>query len=729
MKVFENIDSFRRERLALAGIGENGMEFFTSELKRVITDLIPMRKSRQATEVYFHNNLCHDENVRKFEESIAERRLNGEDVQDDEYRPTKQECHYSEDILHTVLIRVLRDDRYSFGHLYWLLCSRYNRIAGFAYYNDIVISDKLIEYAVDFDVEELQKQYREAGDIVDRIDFLEIRLLESRSFDADPDDAVLTKLKNRFENVTKDMIDMTEKRLTKITGVERKSEGQVSEVPLIEDSVGMIESGQEKYLTDYDFTRCPIDVAQFPYSVHLGTYRIVRTQRGLEDSHPILKDILRNIYKQVCYTEAFGAQGVFDATRDLLKSLFSIYIKDAYLYCDGDFDGIYIHLKWWAMHTINCLDAAFDKSLLPQSDAPIAEDSVKNERANAWQKCDFFRKSMSEFCLYLVISALKSAPFNPYKRVYGVIPFNYYGEDYRKTVDGASRKKVKNQSDKCATEYLENSKQYRKFLEKRLTVLDKKYINDPETVTSRNKLIEDILGMANDYLVHLEEVGITDAKTLKFAFELWDWFQHQTMTYLLAYKISQCDCSLLPYMVSSKEEEKLVLDTKRHIDNFRKSLNVQLCDAKGSLYNVWAKEIVGDKTTSEENENASNDSADEHHTTNNNRTSYSPHWGTTINTEVIYSLIKDIVKTELSLQDFEDAIKYADFSKLAADGKKKRVKDYPLAIITKIKEYFDKDWYDACCESLGLTAQRVSGYHRDGTMGKIDYRFPSNLTK
>lgn len=731
MKVFENIDAFRKERLALAGL-DTGMEFFTSELKRIITDLIPMRKSRQATDVYFHHNLCHDENVRKFQESVDDRRRNGEEVIDDEYRMTKQECRFSEDLLHPALIRVLRDDRYSFGHLYWFLCSRYNRQAGYAFYDDIVVSDEVIDYAVDFDIEELQENVRKL-DMVDRLDYLDMQLIASRGFNADPRDSVLMQLKERYENLAQDMIKIHENRLNHLTGQpSRKSSGQVKEIPMIEDSIGRIESGQEKYLTYYDFTKCPMDVSNYPFSVHLSTYHIVRTERGLEDSNPIFTDILTNVYKQASIAGERTMKELVDSSRELFETLYKDFFNAAIHYADNDFDQICWCLRWWSQNSIRCLDAAFKFDFLPTSNAPIPEDEIENERANAWRKCDLYRKMMSEYSLYLTMNALKQVPSNPYIRIYDVIPFNYYGDKYAEVIRAASKKILKNEEDREATNYLANCGKYLPYLEDRLEELNGKEINDSDAVAKRHALVRDLLNMSNDYLLNLKEIGIEDAKSLKYAFEIRNWLERETMNYLLRYYLNQTKSGQLPYSLPSKEKEKLVWNTLRQYESFLTLRNTETVKSTKDFYNMCAIQLgrTEPDVTDEIIEDIEPEENTDTNTADVKRDYYLPkHPGTVINVEVIYNLIKGLDKTSLLVEDFEEAIKYADFAKLMDDARKNKAKDYPLIIITKIKHLFNNDWYVASCQSIGIAPTKVSGYHRDGISGKISFRFPSNLTK
>lgn len=729
MKVFENIDAFERERPTFSGLSDDEITELAKEMRRIIRDLTPLRKSRKATEEYYHNYLCRGEILERYEEKMDMLRVCQPGYPEKPYQPTGKETRFEEDILHSALIKVLKDDRYSFGHLYWFMCSRVNRQMGIAFYDDIVVSDKVIEYATDFDVEELHAKYRTIGDIIDRLDYIDMQLIESKKFVVDEGDTVLNELKSHYESVANYIKDLTEKRLSSLDRYTAKPGGQVKEIPFYEDSVGYIESGKTDYLTYYDFRTCPVDVSQYPFSVHLGRYRIVRTERGLEDANPLFIEILRNTYRQVGFAGGAEAEDIFNETRHLLKALYRSFIEECHNQFGDDFNTIYMHSKWWTLNSARCLNSAFSNDVLPESNAPVPEYDVPNYRADAWMKCNFFRKTMIEYCIYLTVNVVVQASINPYKAVHKVIPFNYYGENYDSVVNAAQKKRLKTEKDREATEYLANCQSFRPYLEKRLSALDGKQINDPESVEERHRIATDLIEMANSYLGHLEDAEISDAAAMKYAIELWSWIVHGTMDYLIKAELMKNYNCLMPSELTTDEEAERINNTGRQYVSFRKCFNVQMTQAQHEFI-TYCLSLDRDGTPLENFENYVTEPDEEEKDTGVvEEADFTPHIGITIDVDAIYNHIKTYVATDLSLQDFEEAIKHADFSKLLADAKRKRVSDYPLLIITKIKGYFDKDWYDACCQSLKMEARRVSGYHRDGTMGTLSFRFPGKLTK
>ena len=585
MKVFENIEAYRAKLVQTHQMSSSDITVLCFELKRIIEDLVPLRNNRAATQKYFDVNLRHDYNEQEFLRSNAEKELNGMPIENNEYIPTENECIISEDILHDALITVLKDDRYSFGHLYWMLCSRYNRIAGYAFYDDIVISNKTIDYAIEFDVEQLRAEFGKPGDVIDRLDYLELRLADSAAFEGDETDKAFVYLKNRFEKVVKDMMAILEHRLEKVGYPVHKNSGQIREVPAIEDSIGLIEDGDANYITYFDFSACPVDVSSYPFSIHLGTYKVVRTSNGLEDESPILIDIFTNVYRQIAYANNDAAQDIFNDTRRLLTSLFELYVKRTCQIHRGDFGTVITTLKWWAMQVVKCLAAAFKTDVLPESHYGVNEDL----RANAWEHCILYQESMAEFALLLPLVFLNDLKNNPYKDVHSVIPYNFYGQNYSEVTSAANSKHFKNQSERIATEYKENCKHLKTYLCERLHKLDGKGVNDKDAVNERHLLIEDMVTMANDYLEHLKEANIQKSSHIKYAFDLWIWYVREINDSIVKSQFGMNNCGTVMDIWKTEDEATAALNTGKQYADYVVQYNRESVRLQRTLQGIYAK--------------------------------------------------------------------------------------------------------------------------------------------
>ena len=365
--------------------------------------------------------------------------------------------------------------------------------------------------------------------------------------------------------------------------------GQVKEKPSFVDSMGFIESGKTDYLTYYDFAMCPMDVSRYPFSVHLGAYQISRTARGLEDAPPILYDILGNVYRQVAIVGAIEADAILQNTKQLMKSLFECFTGECRRQFNDDFGEVLQRAKWWTMHTSRCLNDVYSVEVLPGANSPSPECGFTNHRVDAWQRTNSFRETMIDYCIYLTVEYALHSPCSPYKDVHGIVPFNYYGDDYERVVSAAQKKKLKTDSDRVATDYLTNVMRFRPYLESRLAVLDGKEMDDPVAVEERNRIAKDLIEMANSYLLHIEEAGVTAPAIQKYAIELWDWIASRTMEIMIESDLSWNHCCFLPSELSSEENTRVINNTSAQYSSFRKTFNRQFVKSKAEFIGGMAE--------------------------------------------------------------------------------------------------------------------------------------------
>lgn len=597
MKVFENIRKWKDEIYATAHADPSSYWKFEEELIRVIKELVPIRGNKALTRRYYENTLRYTTHANDYYNQMREQELNGIKVTNWEYKPLIGECVLPEEMLHSALLQVIQDDKYSFGYLYWLLGSEYNRQVGYAFYDDIVIPDDVIEYAIKFDVDELRAEYSNAGDIIDRLDYLNIRLVDSKSFVPSSSSEILEKLKSTFERVVTDMIALTERRLKSIESLHTQKKNIVRQVPFIEDSVGLIESGDENYLVYYDLFKCPIDISQYPFSTPVGSYKIVRTQRGLEDANPILMEALRNVYKEIGLCDTENAKDIINESKELLRTLFKIYNERSVEIAKGDIDAIITRAKWWSMNTVRCIRSAFDNDVLPPPAQYLSNGVSDTTRISAWEKCLFFQKVMSEFATMAPILFLYASNGNPYKNVHNTIPFNYYGSDYLERIKAAEALTFKNEEDRIATSFVENYGHLMKYLEQRLMVLDGKPINNRDTVLERKCIINDIVAMANDYLQHLRENGISKSSDFKYAFELWNWYIGKITDIIVHSRLSLNSCLLTPSANLSDDEMVAINNTGRQYVGFKELFNNESVRMQKSFMDMFFTLRDSEKTS------------------------------------------------------------------------------------------------------------------------------------
>lgn len=163
MKVYDNIEKL------------NIPEDEKLELSRHVVNLVASRKDRDDTEKYVDNRLSTDILFRKWNEHSTLLDING---LLDKY-PDYKKFNYPDgsvrmdkaEKFRERLLSVIEDDKISFGYLYHALGSEQNRKYGCVEY-DCVFRKEEIEYAVDFDLDELRKQIEEIQNQQERSTFI-----------------------------------------------------------------------------------------------------------------------------------------------------------------------------------------------------------------------------------------------------------------------------------------------------------------------------------------------------------------------------------------------------------------------------------------------------------------------------------------------------------------------------------------------------------------------------
>ena len=138
MKVFQNIEA----------MAEKSRPEFIPDLKRVVNDLIPLRRDRNKTEKYIDEHLLSDL-----------RWMNSTDKKYFSYHegeiPRLDAQRFRWDLL-----EVISYDQFSFGFAYWALGVTENQIAE-QVLSPCVFAQEEIMYHIDFDLEEIRERVRE----------------------------------------------------------------------------------------------------------------------------------------------------------------------------------------------------------------------------------------------------------------------------------------------------------------------------------------------------------------------------------------------------------------------------------------------------------------------------------------------------------------------------------------------------------------------------------------
>lgn len=740
MKVFENIRKWKEEIFATAHADSSEYWKFEDELKRIIKELIPIRGNKALTRHYYENTLRYTTHANEHYRLMKERELNGIKVDSFEYQPIQGECILPEEMLHSALLQVIRDDKYSFGHLYWLLGTEYNRQAGFACYDDVVIPEEIIDYAIKFDFDETKEKGEAIQDLNERKAYYYLQKTESALILNEKNDPRLAALKTSYEsrlNILCDFVDRQLQDAAKRVKAPTMSTTQkcINSTESIERQERLLKIDLDDYVVAYDFDNCPYNVEREPFNIDLSTYHITKTVNGFKDNDAILVDLMHNLFDGLISSDQKIAETVFSRTRDLLKSLFRGFIQREYQICSKDLVFVATSCNGWCTHTIELINSAYEKCVVPQDLRYIrCEDGEIAFVANT-KNLLFFRYEMSEYCFQLFQTFIMKFPNHPYSAIYNTIPFSYGQYNYLTMKMRIAPKKILTREERAYAEFLPNCGAFQKNLTKQLRHLDK-YAGRGETYSKEKEtLCDSYTIMADDYLHRLESDGVKDYESLHFAIMIWCWFVRGMVNIALDFEVGILELKKTQDETLEQEDRYSLVRQIREYNSVRALINKRIVSIQSDFFNKYqpgtashslpedtghgtSVGIVEDGTPERE----SNEPKEE-------RISYTPENLAIINVEDIHRYTVEKIGSKIDLQSLKDAIEYADFTKLMEDGEKIRVKDYPLVIITKLKSFFKKEWYDDCCSSIGLTATRVSGFHREGTVGKYYYHFPSNLTK
>ncbi|MFA7193137.1 MAG: hypothetical protein WC131_03355 [Bacilli bacterium] len=160
MKVYENIEKAKNFKL---------------ELKKVIDDLIPLRGDGNATEAYYDKHLENDWAYSRWLDDKRDWDLHVHSNRKfpDFKLPQGAIAHEKAKEFRKALLEVIKDDRDTFGYLYFLLTSEKNREDKDK--RDVlpcIPDDEKIKYAIQFDTNEVRKEIDAIDNLNEKIDCL-----------------------------------------------------------------------------------------------------------------------------------------------------------------------------------------------------------------------------------------------------------------------------------------------------------------------------------------------------------------------------------------------------------------------------------------------------------------------------------------------------------------------------------------------------------------------------
>lgn len=154
---------------------------FASDLKEIVHALIPIRGSKLHTRRYFNSHLRYTSNVQDATPKPSFPLDLDEPVVT--YTPQPGEYTWNSDLLQPALLDILKPDQWSFGFVINYINADIAHREKKRYFKDSGISDELVKFSLEFDIDEIRAQAKAIPDLKDRVLFLNSKVTDYRIYD------------------------------------------------------------------------------------------------------------------------------------------------------------------------------------------------------------------------------------------------------------------------------------------------------------------------------------------------------------------------------------------------------------------------------------------------------------------------------------------------------------------------------------------------------------------
>lgn len=758
MKVFDNIHKWAAEHKTEIDSAAGYPTDIENVLVSIVTDLMDLRKSRALTRQYYDNRLRLSTHASEHYRVLREQALNGIEIKDWDYKPREGEYEVPEELLHNALLSVIMDDKYSFGYLYWHLATEVNRTMGLTY-KDAVIPEEVINYAVDFDIDELKKEFMSKPTPQEKKIFAVVRRAESALVLNLDNNEILARLKEKYETAAKVLIEVAEQEMG-INGAEQsnptptqpdqpqKGNGQADrQGALKEMKQAKAENEPHRKLAELETGKL------FRHESDLFYFNIWGTEYDKLMEAAKVKGIESDGYKQfvdketnasafvqwltkrfrwlVCASQ-LDVEMTFAETRDMLRDSLKSFLQRLPKQYDHMSLDLFSDIANWARKVLPLSMTAFAEAE-DYIDELVKKGTLGGEEEINVRKCmSLYHYLLCKYANALVLSAFTEISE---KQGWGFpkhIFYNFWGSDYEQLRADAEKQLIKSDDEHRMINCFRNYDHFYEQFNSQAIAFASDKVNSKSYNAHKKELKEWLHRLEVDYLNRIRSQGSPAKVELEYALEAWSLNTALAVMVEFAHMGEQAHDEL--YESNDWSDEAYGRFSAMLIVNSEMTsvIGSTLLQKREEFHQNLErlKESPKETTPPVVVEKASEEDASDSKGGPEQKEKYFPIGFCTINVEVIYKFIKDKEVTDLTQDDFQYAIDYADFSALLADAKKKHCADYPACIIMHLKDKFEDDWYEAACKSIGKTKARVSGYHHEnGVMVKIHRFFPSNLTK
>lgn len=763
MKVWENLKEYENGILINNNVSIDKEFYLHDQMVKAINDLIGLRKNRAMTEHYFRTALTTDERRESHNRRLHE--ANG--AYKVEYVGYPTEWRIPDNIGRNALNFIIKDDNISFGYLYQLLVSEKlgREFEGY--------SDDAIMYAIDFDIDEVQKEMDKIADPVKAMKYLISMRLKSKLVLNEIGDQILDNLKNSFETQIDLLIEnenFLSEHLAKFDGISicyedpspqinaiTKNEYQFSLASFLDRLTPIFNNSYILQEGKLDFYKYDIAVNvlknEFEKYIHSGNISgRVKTQELLDFVDRWIIQI-KNAIDQTLYrspncsyfvpTEVNGTMVDLEYSFDNITfarllvqeaMVIAARYKATILFNNRDTDEI-LYAAWKG----GCQFVLDERERLSKSFGEIAKlKEVKDvdTNINIFYKrlLTYTEFALQESIVYKDTEENEAACASTYKQL----------ERHLRKWFKEFKSLVSYHNDICPEpqfeirQWLEVTQfclasfftEFEKYMLSNIELSQLCNVNAIQLLHFEGlyplieKMVDETISRTDDeaYNDFVNDLKTVDANRLEHTIPE---FQRNSITKKMMTFSKWCNTLGL----DPNDEELETIIQKASNDSFELLRKYVREHYKSTAPEKLHEDKITQKNSTETAETSSV------------KTYYpKPLGNQKINVHVIYEHIKNSLEVrsrkrnadsfdlQLTEQDFETAIFTADFSKLQENGRFHQAIEYPCVIIYHLKDLFYEDWYKAACASLGKNASTLNSFHRSGITGKIDNDFPTNLT-
>ena len=717
MRVLQNIENYA---MFPEGADDEYKDNYRYALRGVYNDLLPIRNDQAKTEEYFFKRLWPDPYPTthvSFNKMYLYSTESGEGHTVRKYVDRK-------DFLHS-LSQVFSSDQSNFGYILSLI--KFAAVTPREGSGDEALqearkhypSKEEIQYAIDVDIDDLWAESRKIPILSDRIEFLEKKLEASRNLNI-PGNVVKEKVEVSIEMKIKELKEM-DKRINK--NVQRLVEPETAK-PIRHSS----------HVIYFNFWGDEFETLQAAAR---------RTVRKSDEEKMILEQKANTEkltewfipqFHSLIAASQLDAEYTFSSTRTFLNGLMRDFVPrlcKTYNHLDIN---ILSDIADWARKAQQAIQKAHSEAEKFVNDLLSEGDLGENEEGHTLRNLSFYHYQMSQYANVMALSVIREVSEKNGLGFHNIVLYNHWGHQYESRRAAAIKKLIRSDDERKIVDVVENYASFGYSFDLRAPLLEKDVYNSRNYIEHRNNLTGWLHDLGSDYAQRLLDAGIANNRSLKFAMESWT-----VCTWLAIYAAfdNLKNRASDTFWENQDFSENAATDLTTALNNYMMVSGdcAEVLDKMRSEFNRNVDEVIPEEKKTyvpaplpeEEDEEEEEVEAPES-TPPTNPGKYLPKGMCQINVKVIYDFIKNKGKTSLRLEDYQYAIDYADFAKLLEDAKVHQLRDYPSCIICKLRDRFEDDWYRAACESIGKSPTVVSGYHKTGTMYRIDKAFPANLT-